>query len=402
MRKLLLTGLYAPGSGLTNVLSVLVRELQDRFSIYGLGFQPHEVRSETDLLIAGRPLRVQASARPVFVADPDWLRNHMREVAPHGVLVTGSAFLVAPLLRQLQSYRSHCRIFLYLPVEGELVNEEIAETLALVDVCILYTEHARANAADLCARVARRDPGFRAPRFHVAGHGVDVSDFFPVAGGAAAARRTLFPDRPELERAFLVLNANRAYRRKRLDLTIEGFARFARDRPDARLYLHVCSLARVERDRLLALAAEAGVEDRVLLNALNPDGGSLSIERLNLLYNACDVGLTSAMGEGWGLGSFEHGATGAPQVVPDHTSFRENWQGAAELVPAVGREHIFYELADMFVVSPEGIAQALARLHDDPGYRQRMANAAYARSTDARYRWSAVGRSFASLLEAGL
>src|SRR3954464_8463823 len=157
MRKLLLTGLYAPGSGLTNVLSVLVRELRDRFSIHGLGFRPDRLRGQTDLEVAGRPMHVQASAMPVFIVDPEWLRRHMEEVAPHGVLVTGSAFLVAPLLRQLQSYRSRCRLFLYLPVEGELVNEAIAETLALADVCILYTEHARKNVADLCSRVLLRD-----------------------------------------------------------------------------------------------------------------------------------------------------------------------------------------------------------------------------------------------------
>jgi len=402
MRKLLLIGLYSPGSGLTNVLSVLVRELRDRFSVHGLGFQPHELRSETDLEVAGCPMHVQASRLPVFLVDPEWLRRHMEEVAPHAVLVTGSAFLVAPLLRQLQRYRPGCRVFLYLPVEGELVNEAIAETMALADVCILYTEHARNNVADLCSRMLLREPDFRAPHLCVAGHGVDVSDFFPLPGGAAAARRALFPDRPDLERAFLVLNANRAYPRKRLDLTIAGFAAFARDRPDARLYLHVCNLAEMEEARLRALAAEAGVEDRMLLNTLNPDGAPLSIERLNLLYNACDVGLTTSMGEGWGLGSFEHGATGAAQVVPDHTSFRENWRDAAELVPPVGREHVFYEFADMFVVSPEEIARSLARLYEDRGYRRRMANAAYARSTDARYRWSAVGRSFGSLLEAGI
>jgi len=408
MRKLLVTGLYAPGSGLTNVLSVLVRELRDRFTIHGLGFQPHATRSNTDVVVAGRPMQVQASARPVFVADPDWLRCHMAEIAPHGVLVTGSAFLATPLLRQLQPYRHRCRLFFYLPIEGELVNEEIARTLELVDVCTLYTEHARRTVADLCARVAQRDPGFRAPRLCVAGHGVDTSDFFPLHGepdghftvdGRAAAKRLLFPDRPDLHRAFLILNANRAYYRKRLDLTIAGFADFARHRSDAYLYLHICHLSQAQDASLRALIERCGVGERVLLNALTPGASSLPVERLNLLYNACDVGLTTAMGEGWGLVSFEHGATGAPQIVPDHTSFSENWQGAAELLPPVGREHVFYEFADMFVVSPADVAQALARLYGDAHYRQRMANAAYRRATETRYRWSAVGRSFAGLLE---
>ncbi|HVR96157.1 MAG TPA: hypothetical protein VMW27_06060 [Thermoanaerobaculia bacterium] len=411
MRRLLITGLYAPGSGLTKVLSVLVRELGGRFSIHGLGFKPQRTRSQADVVVAGRPMHLQASALPVFLADPDWLRRHMEEVAPHGVLVTGSAGLAAPLVRQLQPFRPHCRLFLYLPVEGELVNEEIARTLERVDVCILYTEHARRSVADLCARVSERDPAFRAPRLAVAGHGVDAADFYPLHGGPdghfagegrAAARRLLFPDRPDLHRAFLVLNANRAYPRKRLDLTVAGFAGFARDHGDAYLYLHVCNLSQAGGDSLRAEIARSGVGERVLLNTLLPDGEPLPVEHLNLLYNACDVGVTTAMGEGWGLASFEHGATGAPQIVPDHTSFRENWHGAAELLPPVRREHVFYELADMFVVSPDDLTQALARLYEDASYRRHMAHAAYARSTDARFRWSTIGRSFGRLLDEAL
>src|SRR5262249_11237619 len=162
-------------------------------------------------------------ARPFFLADPAWLRRHMEAVAPQVILVTGSAYLVTPLLRQLQRCRSQCRLFLYLAVEGEPVDEEIVRTLELADVCLFYTEHSRRSAAALCQRVAQREPGFRAPRLAVAGHGVDTSSFFPLPD-RSAAKRLLFPDRLDLQKGFLVLNANRAYYRKRLDLTVEGFA----------------------------------------------------------------------------------------------------------------------------------------------------------------------------------
>jgi D-inositol-3-phosphate glycosyltransferase len=409
--RLLIAGLYMPGSGLTRVLSALAREIRDRFSIHGLGFQPQVTRSTSDVVVAGCPMHVLASACRGFLAEPHWLRRHMEEIAPHGILVNGPAFLATPLLRQLQKYRRSCQLFLYLPVEGELVKEEIARILDLVDVCILYTEQACASVAALCARAAQRNPALRLPRLFVVGHGVDTSDFFPLHGGPdghftsdgrAAAKRILFPDRPELHNAFLVLNANRAYQRKRLDLTITGFAEFARTRADAYLYLHTGPISSQQSDQLRALVASAGVAERVLLNTLDPNGSPLAIEQLNLLYNACDVGLTTAMGEGWGLVSFEHAATGAPQIVPDHTSFTENWAGAAEMLPLVGREHIFYELADMFVVSPVDVARALARMYDNCAYRQQMANVAYARATDPRYRWSNIGCRFGDLLESSL
>ncbi|HEY4115763.1 MAG TPA: hypothetical protein VGM17_17030 [Rhizomicrobium sp.] len=370
-----------------------MQQLGDRFDIHGLGFRPGRGPAPQTGELAGWPLHVQPTSH-VFVADPAWLCGHMQTVAPHAALVIGPAVLAAPLLRQLQPYRARCRLVLYLPVEGELTNADITQTLQLADGCVLYTNHAKRNVASLCDA-----SGCRSPLLGVAGHGIDTRCFFPLdAQGRGAVRRRLFPNHAALHDAFLVLNVNRAYQRKRLDLTIAGFARFARERPDAWLYLHVCALSRHEDAAVRGWIAQSCVGGRILLNALNPDGTLLDIEQLNLLYNASDVGVTTAMGEGWGLGTFEHAATGAAQIVPDHTSFRENWQGAAELLPPVAREHIFYEFADMFVVSPDDVAASLARLHADAVYRRRMADAAFRRATEPRFRWNAVADSVAAFL----
>ena len=49
-------------------------------------------------------------------------------------------------------------------------------------------------------------------------------------------------------------------------------------------------------------------------------------ERLNLVYNAADVG-SILHWRGLGLVNFEHAATGTAQVVPDHTSLQEIFFG---------------------------------------------------------------------------
>jgi hypothetical protein len=56
-----------------------------------------------------------------------------------------------------------------------------------------------------------------------------------------------------------------------------------------------------------------------------------SDEQLNFLYNACDVGINTTTGEGWGMPSFEHAATRAAQIVPHHTSLADLWKGV--LIP---------------------------------------------------------------------
>ena len=46
-------------------------------------------------------------------------------------------------------------------------------------------------------------------------------------------------------------------------------------------------------------------------------------EEINMFYNAADVGISTADGEGFGLCQFEQMGVGVPQVVPDIGGFKE-------------------------------------------------------------------------------
>jgi glycosyltransferase involved in cell wall biosynthesis len=222
-------------------------------------------------------------------------------------------------------------------------------------------------------------------------HGVDRALFAPLVPGDFAAsrpetRRRLFPDRPELERAFIVLNANRNQRRKRVDLTMRGFALLARDRPDAWLYLHMGMLD-LGWD-VPSLATELGIADRLLVTTEGASRPRVPDAELNLIYNACDVGLNTAAAEGWGLVSFEHAATGAAQVVPDRGACAELWRDHGLLVPTLpderGRE----------IVTVEGVAAALGRLHDGASLRAVWAGRAYGLARSERCGWDAIARQW--------
>jgi hypothetical protein len=47
-------------------------------------------------------------------------------------------------------------------------------------------------------------------------------------------------------------------------------------------------------------------------------------EDINMFYNAADVGINTADGEGSGLCNFEQMGVGVPQVVPDIGGFRSS------------------------------------------------------------------------------
>ena len=271
-------------------------------------------------------------------------------------------------------------------------------TLSGVDQAILYTDYALHNLRSLSLKLARSDPEFVLPRLDVLPHGVDVDTFFPLGGSTAAQfegrragiRAQLFPNHPELREAFIVLNGNAPYPRKRIDLTIKGFAKFARHKHDAFLYLHALHLNDSTRGGLRRLAQDAGVARQLLLNVINPDGRPVSEIQLNRLYNACDVGINTAVGEGWGLSSFEHAATGAAQLLPEHTSFIENWNGAAMFVETEGKEEICDHHTEGYPVTVEAISDIFERLYRDPGYLQKMSQIAYAHATSPRFQWAGI------------
>jgi D-inositol-3-phosphate glycosyltransferase len=150
-----------------------------------------------------------------------------------------------------------------------------------------------------------------------------------------------------------------------------------------------------ERASLVALVDGLGLTDRVYLTPL--DAPTLADADLNLVYNACDVGLNTAMGEGWGLVSFEHAATGAAQIVPDSSACSELWAGAAELLPTEETYDPRLSPLTMGATSPEAVAAALDRLYNDPEHLRSLSLAAFRNATQPAYDWDQIAAQWHTL-----
>lgn len=313
--------------------------------------------------------------------------------------------MVAGVLETLRE-RLGFRIVLYLPIEGDLIAPEHARKLAGVDRLVTFTHTGRA-AVETALRTADAE---QVPALEAIPHGVDRGAFHPLSqchgladrtASRTMARERLFADRPDLTDAFIVFNGNRNQRHKRIDLTIEGFAAFAREKPDTvKLYLH---MGRVDIGRdIVALAARNGIGDRLLTTGCTAAPVAVSDGHLNHLYNAVDVGVSTSMAEGWGLVSFEHAATGVPQIVPRHSAFAEIWEEAAlYLTPRPGGERLPVSSSSV-EVSPDDLAGHLEALYRDPGLREAAGLAAFRRTIRDDVQWSAIGARWRALLLAEL
>lgn len=299
-------------------------------------------------------------------------------------------------------------VVMYTPVEAGPIAPEIIEPLEGVARYVMYNEFGRSVIADSLAAIRARRPDFRFPPLDVIAHGVDQDRFFPrlpaVAGTAdeaarrLAARQQLGIDTPETRGAFIVLNANRNMPRKRIDLTLQGFAQFARDKPaSVKLYLHMAT--EDSGWNVLLLAKRYGIFDRLIMTRADNQRPTFDDATMNLLYNACDVGLTTSTGEGWGMVAFEHGATRAAQVMPRHTSLAELWDGAAEFIEPVSSMTWPGNLTEGQVVSAEGVAAALQRVYEDAARRDNLARRAHANARRPEFAWDAVAAQWRRLLD---
>lgn len=268
---------------------------------------------------------------------------------------------------------------------------DILPTLALADYLIAFTAAAEAFLA-----MAFREAHIPAPPITVIPHGVDTDTFRPLS--RTESRLAIFSNAPDLDDAFIVLNANRNQVFKRVDLTLEGFALFAHDKPaSVKLCLHMGS--RPAGPQEIPLVDRFGIRDRIIF--ASPPGTShprFTDAQLNLLYNACDVGISTSDKEGWGLVSFEHAATGAAQIVPGLPALRELWQDAALILLTHYRPATQMPGRIAPTVTPEDVAQALELLYNDAPAREHWSAAALQNARRPEYRWDIIGTQWISLI----
>lgn len=384
-------------TGFARVLHSVLGRLRDRWEIHHLainyGGGPHELgwevypaASEGDFWGANRLRELTERLRPrlVFLLNDPW--------------VLGS-YLDA--LRQVEpEIRDGLRVVAYSPVDAGPLEPGMLAPLADLDRLVLYTEFGRREIQKAFDLLRQGEPDLRLPELEVRPHGVDTGLFRPWpaedgVSGRMRARRRLFP--PELhDDSFIVLNANRNQPRKRIDITIKGFALFAQDKPaNVRLYLHMgvedCGW------NVIALARRHGIEDRLILTAEEKLLPAVTDDVLDRIFNACDVGINTSLGEGWGLVNLEHAATGAAQVVPRHSACEEIWEGAAVLMEpsmSLTTERI---LTEGLLVSPEEVARALEALYRNPDLLTAMSTAALRVANRPEYQWDQVAERWDAL-----
>ncbi len=199
---------------------------------------------------------------------------------------------------------------------------------------------------------------------------------------------------------FLIMSVNRNQPRKRLDLLIIAFVELLVRHPERNIGL-MCVTDKGEKGGWWLF--EIFVRE-LKLRGVDPSlyGSRLMVtsrdmiftdDEINMFYNAADIGVSCAEGEGFGLCTFEQMGVGVPQIVPAIGGYTEYCNAANSLLiepawryylptaqcPVGGEAH---------VVDPHTVCDAMEKYLLDPVLRE--AHGIAARDTVLGYTWEAA------------
>lgn len=390
--KLLIVGDGGTPTGFARIIRSVFKRLDQQYDIHhlavGYAGDPHDYNWKLyaagaggDLFGCNRLPKLVEVIRPalILLVNDIWLLGSYMDVLPnHEIPVIGCC-----------------------TIESRGLNPDIVLKLSKMRKLIVFTQFADRELSNAIARCQRAN--FPKDFLEIIPLGINTEKFFPLESESRIsakqnAKSLLLGHEVEPE-SFWVLNANRNQPRKRIDLTIRGFARFAVGKPShVKLYLHM-GLKDLGWN-IAELGAKYGIEERLILTTTDSNSPNIPDAELNLIYNACDVGLNTSASEGWGMVAFEHAATCSAQILPKHTSCEELWQNSALLIPPVlsliDTSPIMLE--EQFI-APNDIADALETLYSNGEIRNKFARQAYKNATKPEYYWDKIAELWSRLIQ---
>lgn len=274
------------GSVSRNIFEALYRTGRYEIDIFGINYfgDPHTfpyriwpagVNNDKDPY--GRQKFVtfarQADFDILFLLQDSFILNFLPILLPHLKSKRGDTF----------------KSILYFPVDSVL-KEQWAENISGADRLVAYSEFGKREALKV---MSDREDMIVIP------HGVNTGDFYPLTMQQKESfRREYFKSEAD---KFIITNLNRNQQRKDIPRTIQAFKEFRKHVPNSVLYLHMAM-----KDQgwdLPAVCEQMGLStsrDVIFPKNFGPSQG-YPREVVNALYNASDVVVSTAYGEGFGL-----------------------------------------------------------------------------------------------------
>lgn len=333
----------------------------------------------------GDPHGEKWKAYPASIGGDIWGFNRIKDFAKiswSGIFILNDVWVIAKYLKKIKETFPRQEIppiVVYFPVDATTFNPGWFDDFDIVSKTVVYTNFGYNEVVAVNRNIFPL----------IIPHGVETRDFYPLKKSKVEIRSVIFPKRKDFLDAFIVLSTNRNQPRKRYDLLLEGFKLFSENKPDnVKLYCHA-GITDAGFD-LPLLSFRLGIDKRLVITSTTNRTQKVPTAHLNVIYNACDVGITVSTGEGWGLCSTEGAATGSAQIVPNHSACAELFGDCGILIPVKTNQVNMETSTIAGIVTAEDIAKSLELVYSDSKLLEESAKKCYDKFTAPEYIWKNI------------
>jgi len=383
-KKILFIGDAVTPTGFSRVNHSIIENLDsERFEVHHLGINYY-----------GDPHDFKHKIYPASIRGDIYGVNRIKEfkvLAPDVIFILNDLWMTDKYLAEIKGVwgSQPPKVVVYIPVDASHFDPDWFKNFDVVSQAVAYSQF----GYDVLKKAAPKTIDFK-----IVPHGVTTKIFYPLKEGRREIKAQLYPPKDEFLDSFIVLNAHRNQPRKRIDIALHGFALFAEGKPANVKYYHHAGITDVGWNAL-RLAKHYGMDKRIILTNLEQQVQRVSDDRLNMIYNACDVGINTSLGEGWGLPNVEHAATGAVQVVPGNSTSQELFQDCGIIIPP--KLEMVLERINTIgsICSPEDVATALQTLYDSPELTKELSEKCLKKFTSEQYSWKVIARQWEDIFD---
>ena len=365
-------------TGFAQVTHNLVEHLHLRYEVHIMGINyygdPHPIQSKAKLY--------NPSAR----AQGDYygtarVKELLRSIEPDIVFLINDPWVAASYVPLLKGYKG--AKVLYTPIDGTNIKNDFITPLNDFTHIVGYTQFG----------VTELLKGGLTVETSVIPHGVNTKLYKPIDMKEAREKNGFPMD------WFIVNITDRNQIRKRIDLGFYYFSEWVKrtGKTADQVKLHYHGAMEDEGWDLFQLADALGIHDYFIITAPNITAANgLPLELMPYVYAPANVGLSTTMGEGWGLTTHERMAMRVPMIVPKYSALGE-WANGGVHYTEISNIPYFNTKAlntKGGIATLESTVDALETMYVDAAYRQHVAEAGYKLATSAKFNWRNIAQQF--------
>ncbi|WP_394749191.1 glycosyltransferase family protein [Spongiimicrobium salis] len=381
---ILIIGDAVATTGFARVIYEIFVPLKEKFNLVQLGTNyfgdPHDW-----------PWRIFPAGIDQYALGAHRIKPLVASLQPDLVFMLQDPWALVEYFKELSAFKSIPTV-VYASFNSGNIDTTLPPLLKQASYMAVYTQFAKKALKEAIAS----HPKLSFPKIDVIPHGVDCETFKPLGENRSVsqkiARQAIYPvDNTLLQDGFIVLNANRNQPRKRIDLCMEGFGLFAKNKPEG-VFLHLhMGLKDIGWD-IKGLARRYQLEDRLIYSTDENQQPQVTDSMLNTIFNAASIGINTASSEGWGLLSFEQAAAGLAQIVPAHSSGKELWNECAYLLPYDITLVNPHSKINEHIIKPASIAEVLEQAWGNSEELQKKEKQCYLNAQRKAYRWYEISK----------